>query len=766
MTIEKVFSAGWQTHRSHFMGAVNMRDFGKVLIILFAMALLAACSGDSFTASSSGAAATPETGGGTTGDTDIVVNAASLSLHVSAQEIRSDGTDITTVTATVLDEDNAAINGVLVNFSADAGKLSASAAYTNETGDAIVEFSSGTADPSNLTATITANITGVDPVSIPVTITGSTLELVYDNKNLLIDTNQTQVTETIQVIAKDAGNQFVYNTPIVFSVTGTAGATISAAQVYTNTQGTAEVTLTATQSGTATLTAQGLGTVVVQQDCAISNVAVDNPFRITSPSDSPTPAIATGSTIDIKVAAESITTVRFATTIGTFDGGTQTIDVAVVNGVATATLRSNLGDLGFATVHVSDKDDPTTFDIVNVAMSPPVADAAQIMIQSDVETLPPSTDTTEYTANLEAKVVTDDASGNYPIYNVPVSFTISNATGGNEALSTGFGTTDINGVVKSKFTSGITATGQNGVLITATVVGTAISDTYTMEIGGTAGSVAIGTPRVIGQLDENTSVNEYIMSLTVADGTGAGVPGAEVTLHLWPDIYYSGVWYDDDVSFDTQDWKVWVTGSFANEDIDEDLILDDPSSITGLSEDLNEDGELTPGNSVAGVVPSTVTTLADGTAPFIYTYLKDYAPWMVVRARGTTKVLGTETTGTRYFTPSVLKIEVDEGRIADSPFSLPVHGYANQYAFPIYVAVANFAGADVWTVPVAPFDTGSTSYSAEKGAIESTTDSNGNPILAYRISNNFSSGNIYRDTITVREAFGRSAQFPIRVIVR
>ncbi|MGL6042101.1 MAG: hypothetical protein ACRC01_13005, partial [Deefgea sp.] len=62
-----------------------------------------------------------------------------------------------------------------------------------------------------------------------------------------------------------------------------------------------------------------------------------------------------------------------------------------------------------------------------------------------------------------------------------------------------------------------------------------------------------------------------------------------------------------------------------------------PVSITGIP-----NGILSPINSAAGAVPTTVTTDANGVASFKYTYLKSNAIWTVVRFRASTSVQGTE----------------------------------------------------------------------------------------------------------------------------
>ena len=666
---------------------------GKQIGVALCLLALVACSGDRL-----GSGTPPESLPAQCQDDpdlpECTVPAAGIFLTLSTQEIKSDGSDSTTVTATVLDENNAVIEGVQVDFSATGGKLSKRFIFTDELGEAAVDFSASRANPTNEIVYVTAAVTGVGSASIPVRIVGTTLEILVDNTSLLIDVGATQVQESITVVAKDAGGQLIYDVPLTFGISGLAGASLSSAVETTDTSGEVAVTLTASQSGSATFSVTGLGTST-SQVFTIANVATDNPFRILSPTTDPYPVTADDAStpLTITVNPSAAANVRFATTVGSFSDCVTFPRVTVIT-VPAASSQANLysctGDNGFATVITSDAADSTVFDSLIVAMSPPESQASKIFLRSDVKTLPPSNDVTKYSANVTAVVVTDDASGNYPIYNVPVAFTIANSTGGGEVLSKSFGTTDINGQITTKFTSGITATGAQGILITATLVNnSALFDSFSIEVGGTAGSVAIGEPVVIQTSSENDAINIYNMSVIVADGNGAGVSGSQVSLQIWPASYYTGVWYDADPG-DNEEWKRYISGGpFANEDVDEDLILDiEPAAIPPVDEDTNKDLELTPKNSDAGSVPISVTTLEDGTGAFDYTYLKSVAGWLEVRIKGSTKVLGTEVTSTHYFIPDSIEGEVDQGYVLNSPYKLPLHAaVAGGWAYSINVAL-------------------------------------------------------------------------------
>lgn len=488
-----------------------MRDLYKLAGLLCVVTFLSACSGDSFVASAN-TTSTPGKGSGGTAPgcaadptaAGCTTTAGYLTIRSSVQEIKSDTKDTAKITATVLDVNRAAIKKVLVTFTAvsasnsSAGQLSSSVAFTDDAGVASVDFTASPDNPANGVVYVRATVTGLSPSTVPVTIKGTILTLTADNTLLIVATGQSNVQQAIKVVAKDAAGQSIANASISFTIAGNALGTsaapantaLSAAQVTTDVSGLAQVTLTGVSSGDVYLTASGLGTTV-QQKLTVQNVALDNPFRITSPVPAAgvtyVPLYANGSTVAVVVNANpskmtavgGVYTMRFTTSIGSWTTGSNPgsgyTDVVMTvtsatTGTATATLISNPGDHGFATVYVVDANDTNTYSTLSVAMSPPVADASLVMVQSDINVLPLKTTTVDYEANIQAKVVTNDATGNFPIYQVPVQFTLRNATGGGEVLTKTFGLTDVYGVVKSTLKSGVLSSGASAVTVQAEVL--------------------------------------------------------------------------------------------------------------------------------------------------------------------------------------------------------------------------------------------------------------------------------------------------------
>jgi hypothetical protein len=161
-------------------------------------------------------------------------------------------------------------------------------------------------------------------------------------------------------------------------------------------------------------------------------------------------------------------------------------------------------------------------------------------------------------------------------------------------------------------------------------------------------------------VDETKSNYIQAMSVLVANVAGQAVAGQVVSLSLWPIAWSTGTVAV--CAYDTDDGA--SRGTFLNEDVNENLILDPNLIAPGFSEDGTrtyyataveatgtgtKDASLTPVNSAAGTVPATVTTGANGVAGFNLIYPKDSAIWTVIRIRASTNVDGTETVSQRIF---------------------------------------------------------------------------------------------------------------------
>lgn len=627
--------------------------FSASFLLSAAIALLAGCGGGGGGATTAGTTTTTTT---TTTPT-VTVTAASLDLLASPTTVKSDGSTSTTITVTALNAANAAVQGVTVTMSADTGVLGSATIVTGAAGTAPVTFSSGSSK-INRTATITATA-GAVSAQIPVQIVGSTVT-VNSTGATLPDDGSSPVTLT--VTAKDAGGNTVPNAAVTLTKTGSGNVTLTPSSGVTDASGQLSVTASGVASGAVTVSAAALGatatsaltvspsaaTFAIDQQTLNGAVVAGNP-AIT--------AMKIGQSLAVRVNAPSAANVTFATTTGVWNGTSSVATVPVVAGKATATLTTTQASV--ATVQVYDPLVPATSDSLTVGMTS--ATAASITIQPSPSVVSKSVGTTTGSSTLIAMV--RDAN-NQPVGDAPVSFSIVNPTGGGETVSpvvvlsaaTTAGGLSL-GEARTSFTSGSLSSGAGGVQIRASVVGTTVAtepvgvnltssgNDAAVVVGGTAGSVAFGTATVIATDASNAN---YVrdMSVLVSDSNGNPAPqGTVVNLSAWPIAWSTG-------SACSVDADTATTGTFYNEDVNENLILDSgedgtrryySSGTTVVGGTINSAS--TPSNSFGGSLPATVTTDASGVAAFKLTYTKLSAIWTITRIRARTVVQGSDAVG-------------------------------------------------------------------------------------------------------------------------
>jgi hypothetical protein len=572
---------------------------------------------------------------GVSKETTIQLNGVpnSFSLSLSQTSVKSDNSDSSTVTATVLDNNKVPVSGTQVTFTATGGMISSSTAITDENGEAPITFSSGTTEKKNQVVTIIASVTGHDSKQIPILVRGTELQLSTDRTGLEVNpSNPDASTATLAVTLEDAGQVPIYDALVSISLdaasTGavTFDSGLTTYQNNTDVNGKIEVEVTGTIAGDAKVKVAALGATATQ------TYTVDvkgESFRIDSPTEDPD-SLSTNTNLTITVNAPDQTYVLFSTTFGTLTGTNetgQTVKEPVSGGAASVRLRST--SAGVATVQASDFNDPSTKDLISVIISAPSSEASQIVLQANANVVAPSTSDLSNTVILTATVknASDQVVGN-----APVVFSIDNntATGGGETISPAVVHTNAFGIATTTFTSGSLSSDSNGVIVRAGVVGTAIaSNDMHIIIGGTAASIAIGSATHITSINNETAY-QLPMSVLVADSNGNPMKNTIVNLKLWPTEYATG------------SNVVTHTGEYDNEDVNSNLIMD-------AGEDLNNDGQLTPPSSAAGSIPSKVTTDDNGVANFNLVYLKDSASWIKAKITASTLVLGTETRSVTEF---------------------------------------------------------------------------------------------------------------------
>ena len=619
------------------------------------------------TLSASGAAAgtaikVTVTSGTVSGSATVTVSATTRTLTVttSAPQIPSDGSKSATITALVRDGNNNIVGGVPVSFATDSGSLAISNTVTDANGLAAATLTTA-GDQTNRIIHVTASLAGDPPVTIPVSVTGTTLNVT--GTPAIVTGNA--ATYTIQ-LSNSAGTG-IPNQPV--AVTSALGNTLSAASVSTNATGQATVTLTAKTSGTDTLSATALG-LTATQTISISGQS----FSFTSPAPAPAavPTVNLGATYTAVVQWSSNGTpvvgspVTFSTTRGTLSATVVNTDAT---GKASVTVTAANAGPGILTASGNGVSAQATIDFV--ATTP-----ATVTLQPSATAVP-----TQGTSTILA--VVRDPTGNL-VQGQQVQFVLTDVTNG--TLSTGLSVTDVQGVAQTVYTASSTASSKNGVIITATVLGfPAVTAQTTLTVGGQAVFLSLGTGNIINEYSQAEYSQDW--SVRAIDAQGATVPNVPVTIGVTSVAYLKGYYCAPGSGLNLSGQTCPTTGTgwqqiltvtpvislCANEDLNGNGILDP-------GEDFNGNGKLDPG-SVASVSPGALKTDATGLLPFTLYYPKDHATWVVVTITASAVVTGTQSTTSATITLQGASVDYQTLTVSPpGPFS--PYGYASSCANP------------------------------------------------------------------------------------
>ena len=633
---------------------------------------------------------------------DPTTQVKSIALNASVASVKSDNSNKSTIQITALDANRAVVKGATVLISAITGILVPGSVVTDNQGKASVDFSSGTDDISSRTATVIASSNGISS-QVPIKITGSTIDVT--SPVVSIPDNGSSPA-ALTVLIKDAGGNSASGIPVTVTQAGGGGVSFSQAAGNTNGSGQFITTVTGSRPGSVTVTVSAVGETRTQAytitPTSTTSFNIDQQILngVVIANNDITP-MNIGNSLQIRVNAPGVSQVVFATTLG-FMNGTSAITspINVVAGKATATLTS--ANAGVATVQVFDPSNPTaTNDTLTVAITSAATSAAKITLQAAPNVVAITSGGTSSTASLIATVT--DATGQ-PVGGASVAFQIITATGGGEQISpvvqlTKAVTTATPdglslGQAKATFTSGSLPSPQGGVKIRATVVSATNIETRditvtsppcplcgpdaAVTIGGSPASISIGQP---SDFTDSADKTQYIfpMSIFVSDASGGGVSGVTVSLSVFPIAWSTSIATGSPrgCSFDGDGVN---QGTFFNEDANEDFILNsvtedgvrkyykDGTPAIGPS---TKDNKITAPPADGGVLPSTVTTDANGIASYNLIYPKSSAFHIIDRIRASTIVQGTETVGELQFRLPALKIDASptECKLPPSPYT-------------------------------------------------------------------------------------------------
>lgn len=599
-----------------------MKKFVSMVVAIAALAL-AGCGGGSGPltgASSSGSGGTPPPQVKYT-----------VSMLASSPQMPSDGSTPATITALVEDSTNNVVSGVPVTFSASSGAMEVTAGTTGSNGTATAALSTG-GDTSDRQITVTG-VAGATTATVTVSVIGTKLSL--SGPTSLIIGNSGTYTATL---VDSAGNPIANESVTVKSANGN---TVSTSPVTTNSTGEATFTLTAANPGADTITAAAEG-IQATQSVSVSNEA----FSFSSPSADAEIEIGANQAVSVtwvnNGAAVTAQPVTFATTRGTFTStGTSTATVNTDStGTATATLSST--NAGPATISASGSSVSTQIAVDFIATTP-----SSINVQAS-----PTSVATQGPSSITATV--RDTNNNL-VPNQTVDFTLSDLTGG--SLSAATAITNAEGQATVVYTAGSTTSATNGVTVTATVQGTAVTSSTSLTVAGQTAFLSLGTGNVVVEYPiGSTAPTQYELpySVQAVDSSGHGISGVTVNFTVTSlgylkggrPAYVNGIWatVSSTTSGDADLYTLDGVDGCLSEDANKNGILDP-------GEDYNGNGKLDPGLVASTDVSSGVTNSAGSTTVNLI-YPKDHAYYVAVMLTATATVSGTQSsTSVKFWLP-------------------------------------------------------------------------------------------------------------------
>ncbi|MCY7294117.1 Ig-like domain-containing protein [Alteromonas sp. a30] len=567
-------------------------------------------------------------------DTQAPVTPSSLELFASAIQLSSSGSEQIELIALVKNAQNILLENIDVTFFSESGELQVTQPTTAADGTARAVLSSQT-DPENRTFAVSAQV-GDLIQSIDVQVVGTEVRVNTPASVILNDTAEV----TISVVDSD-GTGIANEVVAVSSANGNG---ISNTSPRTDETGQITINYTALNPGvdviTATaLNATGVGNLTVQQD----------QFSFSSVPTNDIPLNTDAELVITWLRAGEPFANGFVTLTTTRGMLSQSQLISDANGQVRVNIQSS--NAGTATILA--QGDDTLGTIVNARSNVEfiASQVDNILIEASPKSIGPDGQKSTITAVLR------DPSGNL-VKGKTVNFTADDVSGG--SISPASVVTDSNGIASTVYTSN-TVTSEDAITITATEAESNIQASTNLTVGDRALFITLGTGNRIEIVDDATYLKRFSVFVTDAnsnpvsdvDLTVSGTP-VKYTELLDPNAepgdanyqviraaYNKGYWSAFPSAEAFEFWVPVHTFGCANEDIDDDAILDP-------EEDVNGDGNISPGNVVA--IDGNITTDENGQAIVELRYPKTFAAWVTIKVAVSTSVAGSESRVSQFYT--------------------------------------------------------------------------------------------------------------------
>jgi hypothetical protein len=561
------------------------------------------------------------TSGSTTGKTTVTVATSqqTLTLSTSVPQITSaSGSPPALIKALVVDANNNVVTGTTVNFQASSGALTVTQGVTDATGTATATLGAGT-NQQNRAITVTATA-GTSTATIQVDVVGTTLTV--SGPTSLVQ----GAMGTYTISLTDSGSNGISGQPV--TLTSAKGNALAPTSVTTGANGSVSTVLTATSSGTDTVTATWLGMTGSQQV-----VVSGQNFALSAP--------AAGALLQVGVAAP----VTFGWTVSgagqtgtvyvTTSRGTVTpAFVTVTNGTPSSAISVSSTTAGPATISATAVQSGVTVATAQVAVNFVATTPNTVSIQAS-----PSAVAISGQSTLIATVV--DAAGN-PVLGATVNFTIQQDTTGG-SLSAPSAVTNAQGQATVTYDASNKSSAVNGVIIGASVQGTAIASTTTLTVGGQTIFLSLGTGNTISAYAAGDPATQYELpySVQAVDSAGHGLSGVTITFSVQSVAYAMGTY-----TFVSPVWTQQFSANNCKPTAVEEFngVINPTPPPAGVTPVLTN----IPGSAAATDVSSAATSTG-GTAQVNLIYPKDHAFWVQVALTATATVQGTQNSTTATF---------------------------------------------------------------------------------------------------------------------
>jgi hypothetical protein len=449
---------------------------------------------------------------------------------------------------------------------------------------------------------VTASI-GNTTATIPVSVIGTGLSITGSTNLVLGGTGTYTVALTDSSDIGIAGKSVA----ITSSISGNA---VTPATVTTDSTGHGTFTLKGTASGVDTLSGKALG-----QNATLAVTISSSSLAFNTPA--PNTLINLGATVAVTVTLTSTNVanqpIAFAATRGALSGATPTTD-----GTGHASVNISSATAGPAVISATSDGVTSQLNVDFIATTP-----ASLALQAS-----PATIATQGNSTITA--IVRDAQNNL-VEGKTVDFTtVNDVTGG--TLSLASSVTDDQGKAQTVYTASNTTSAKNGVVVSATVQGTAVTGTADLTVGGQTVFLSLGTGNTIVPL--NSTQYELPYAVQAIDEAGNAVDGVNVTLAVTSVSYVKGTMVWNGTNYAPVDSVISPPDPCPSEDVNNNGILDP-------GEDFNGNGKLDPG-LVASVTPASLTTSNGGSGLVNLTYPKDHAFWVTVTLTANATVQGTQ----------------------------------------------------------------------------------------------------------------------------